>query len=615
VASKLCLLVCQNFLAEAAAIVAEENFADVQIAAFAPTCIRPADDTGYISRLAAERAAPDCDVVLFGGFCLNSLATPERGVSGATKIQVASAPRCLEFAAPARLVDAQIEAGAYLLTPGWLSHWRRTMTQWGFDQPTAREFFAETTRKLVLLDTGTDAQSDSHLRELADFLALPNETIPVGLDLLRLRLIRVVLEWRLKQHQDAAARTAAYAKQQMADYAMAFDLIGGLTDLQHEDEVAAHILDIIAMLCAPARLWYLTFVDGQPGALLSRADDPARDGEMRARLAEFRGDYELADAGSGFTLRLSNPGKTLAVVAVDGLTFPRRSEHYLNLMLSLRPVFVLGIQNARTFEHLEQARGLLQEDIMERRRAEAQLTAALAELKRSNTELENFAYIASHDLQEPLRMVTSYLQLLEMHLEDQLDSDAREFIGYAADGAQRMRQLINDLLEYSRVSTRAMPFAPTDCEAILGYVLHDLQGAIAECGATITHDPLPTIMADRTQMGQLFQNLIGNALKFRGSAPPIVHVSARTTAEVSKTAKVWEFSIQDNGIGIAAPDQARIFGLFQRLHTREEYPGTGIGLAVCQKIVERHGGRIWVESAPGQGARFMFTIPMVDAKT
>jgi signal transduction histidine kinase len=661
VASKLCLLVCQNFLAEAAAIVAEENFADVQVAAFAPTCIRPTGDADAIGRLAAERAGPDSDVVVFGGYCLHSLATPERGLSGANRVQVASVPRCLEFAAPAPLVDAQIEAGAYLLTPGWLSHWRRTMTQWGFDQPTARAFFAETTRKLVLLDTGTDAQSDSHLRELADFLALPGEVIPVGLDLLRLRLIKVVLEWRLKQRKDATALTAAYAKQQMADYAMAFDLIGGLTELKREGEVAAHILDIIAMLCAPARLWYQTLVDGQPGELLSRADDAAGDAAQAARLAEFRGDYELAGAGSGFTLRLGNPGETLAVVAVDGLAFPQRSEHYLNLMLSLRPVFILGILNARTFEHLEHARSLLQVDITERRRAEAQLKATLAELERSNAELENFAYIASHDLQEPLRMVTSYLQLLEMDYGDQLDSDAREFIAYAVDGAQRMRQLINDLLEYSRVSTRAAPFAPTDCEQILGYVLHDLQESIAACDATVTHDPLPTLLADRTQMGQLLQNLIANALKFRGTAPPVVHVSARAMDDVRATmddgratmddgrstmddvrstmddvgllddkaaspiehrtsnivhrTSGWEFSVRDNGIGIAAEDQTRIFGLFQRLHTREEYPGTGIGLAVCQKIVERHGGRIWVESAPGEGARFHFTIPTMVAKT
>jgi hypothetical protein len=195
--TQLCLLVCQNFLAEAAAIVVEENFADVQVAAFAPTCSRPTGDAQYIGRLAAERVGPDCDVVVFGGYCLNSLATPERGVSGANRVQVAGVPRCLEFAAPARLVDAQIEAGAYLLTPGWLSHWRRTMTQWGFDQPTAREFFAETTRKLVLLDTGTDAQSDSHLRELADFLALPCETLSVGLHRFRLGLTRIILAWRL----------------------------------------------------------------------------------------------------------------------------------------------------------------------------------------------------------------------------------------------------------------------------------------------------------------------------------------------------------------------------------------------------------------------------------
>ena len=203
--TQLCLLVCQNFLAEAAAIVAEEGFADVQIAAFAPTCTRPTGDADTIGRLAAERAGPSGDVVALGGYCLNGLATPERGSSGANRVQIAAVPRCLEFAAPARLVDAQVEAGAYLLTPGWLSHWRRTMTQWGFDQPTAREFFAETTQKLVLLDTGTDAQSDSHLRELADFLALPCETLSVGLDRFRLGLTRIVMAWRLNQAIDTAA--------------------------------------------------------------------------------------------------------------------------------------------------------------------------------------------------------------------------------------------------------------------------------------------------------------------------------------------------------------------------------------------------------------------------
>jgi len=236
------------------------------------------------------------------------------------------------------------------------------------------------------------------------------------------------------------------------------------------------------------------------------------------------------------------------------------------------------------------------QDITERKRAEE-------ELARSNKELEQMAYVASHDLQEPLRMVTSYVQLLARRYKGKLDGDADEFIGFAVDGAARMQQLINDLLTYSRVGTRGKKFEPTDCEIILGQVLENLQIAIEEKRAIVTHDPLPTILADNVQLGQLFQNLIGNAIKFQGHEPPHVHVSA------SHNENGWVFSVRDNGIGIAPEYAERIFVIFQRLHTREKYPGTGIGLAVCKKIVERHGGRIWVESQPGKGATFYFTVP------
>ena len=236
------------------------------------------------------------------------------------------------------------------------------------------------------------------------------------------------------------------------------------------------------------------------------------------------------------------------------------------------------------------------QDITDRKRAEE-------ELARSNKELEQMAYVASHDLQEPLRMVTSYVQLLARRYKGKLDGEADEFIGFAVDGAARMQQLINDLLTYSRVGTKGREFEPTDCEIILEQALENLQIAIEEKNATVTHDPLPTVLADSVQLGQLFQNLIGNAIKFQGPESPHVHVSA------SRNENGWVLSVRDNGIGIAPEYAERIFVIFQRLHTREKYPGTGIGLAVCKKIVERHGGRIWVESKPGKGAAFYFTLP------
>jgi light-regulated signal transduction histidine kinase (bacteriophytochrome) len=226
----------------------------------------------------------------------------------------------------------------------------------------------------------------------------------------------------------------------------------------------------------------------------------------------------------------------------------------------------------------------------------------LEKLQQSNTELEKFAYVASHDLQEPLRMVASYVQLLERRYKGKLDSDADEFIAYAVDGANRMRGLIDDLLTYSRVSRLGKPFEPTNLESTLDIVLLNLQASIAENNAVVTHDKLPVVMADGGQLVQLLQNLINNAIKFHGKNPPRVHVSAKDNGAE------YVFSVRDNGIGIAPEYFDRLFKIFQRLHTREEYPGSGIGLAVCKRIVERHGGRIWIESKVGKGSTIYFTL-------
>jgi len=248
---------------------------------------------------------------------------------------------------------------------------------------------------------------------------------------------------------------------------------------------------------------------------------------------------------------------------------------------------------------------ITQQKILEKQRKQAEevLAQRAAELARSNAELEQFAYVASHDLQEPLRMVASYTQLLAKRYEDKLDADARDFIAYAVDGASRMQALIADLLNYSRVGTRGKPFQPVNCDAILERTLVALKLAMSEGGAVVTHDPLPTVMGDDVQLGQLFQNLLANAIKFRSQQPARIHVSAE------RDGNAWRFSVQDNGIGIAPEYSERIFMIFQRLHSKGEYPGTGIGLAICKKIVERHGGRIGVNSQPGSGAIFFFTIP------
>ena len=247
-------------------------------------------------------------------------------------------------------------------------------------------------------------------------------------------------------------------------------------------------------------------------------------------------------------------------------------------------------------------------DRTERENAEEALRKFSLDLARSNAELERFAYVASHDLQEPLRMVSSYTQLLAKRYKGKLDANADEFINYAVDGASRMQKLINDLLALSRVGTQAKPSEPVDTGMILSRVLSDLQAAIESAGATVVKpDQMPTVLADGTQIGQLFQNLVGNAFKFRGEKPPRLEVRVEPAPETG----FWRFAFQDNGIGIEPQYFERIFVIFQRLHSKESYPGTGIGLAICKKIVERHGGRLWVDSKVGEGTTFFFTLPEV----
>ena len=280
----------------------------------------------------------------------------------------------------------------------------------------------------------------------------------------------------------------------------------------------------------------------------------------------------------------------------------------------------------------------LQQRIAERERAEEQLRVANAELKsfneelekrvamrttelkRSNEELEQFAYVASHDLQEPLRMVTNYMQLLDQRYGAQLDKNAHEFMAFAMDGAMRMRQLIQDLLAYSRVGSRAKPFERIDAQEIVDRAMLNLKVAIEETEAVIKCDSLPVIDGDPVQLTQLFQNLLSNAIKFRkldeapririSAKPAAAPESAAAQAPIHQDRKWTQISITDNGIGIPPDNFERIFVIFQRLHARDKYPGTGIGLSICKKIVERHGGRIWVESVPEKSTTFHFTLPL-----
>ena len=328
-----------------------------------------------------------------------------------------------------------------------------------------------------------------------------------------------------------------------------------------------------------------------PPELIERA---ARDEKHREMLRQL-------GLNSYMTIPLIARHRTLgAITLVYAESGRRYGEQDLGLAKDLARRAALAVDNSRLY-------GQAQRDITERKRYEEALQQRAEELARSNAELEQFAHVASHDLQEPLRMVSSYTQLLARRYEGKLDAEADEFIGYAVDGANRMQILINDLLAYSRVGTRGEALAPTNTRSVFDMACANLMRAIEDSGAEVTSGELPSVLGDQSQLVQLFQNLLSNAIKFRRSEGPVkVHVGAeRRDGE-------WLFSVRDNGIGMEPQYLERIFIIFQRLHAKGEYSGTGIGLAICKKIVERHGGKIWVESEPGKGSTFYFTLRITE---
>jgi light-regulated signal transduction histidine kinase (bacteriophytochrome) len=240
---------------------------------------------------------------------------------------------------------------------------------------------------------------------------------------------------------------------------------------------------------------------------------------------------------------------------------------------------------------------------------EQRVVQRTVQLQRTTEDLQQFARIAAHDLQEPLRQIMNYVQLLSHRYQGKLDANADEFIGYAIAGAKRLQQLILDLQAYTEIETRPQTLTTVDSEALLAGALGDLRGSIAERGATVTHDALPLVWGDAAQLQIVFRNLLSNGIRFRDTQPPHVHISATPQGQE------WRFAVQDNGIGIALQDQEQIFTVFKRLHHQEPYPKPGVGLAVCKRIIERHGGKIWVDSAPGQGATFFFTLPAPEASS
>ena len=618
-APKLILVACQNHALDVRAVIDQEQLTDVTAVFYPPHCGPCAPSWDLLADTINPVAEEGDRIHLLGGACLLKLADPPASLA---HCRIQKQPMlCQHWYANPDLLDAKVQAGAYMITNGWLARWRHQLKELGLDQQTARALFSESAKLLLLLDTGTYPKSQHDLAELCAFVDVPHETLPVGLDYFRLFLMRIVLEWRSEESQAKAREVASDANRRSADHAIVLDVLSKLTKVQTEDEVVNGLMELFAMLFASGRMHYLFIVDGVPGKLCSHptpADDPAG---VREELAGVRDEAswdadsgvltvrfshgtdavgilsieELAgvrdeaswDADSGvLTVRFSHGTDAVGILSIEELGCPEHGQQYCNFVMEIQSVCGLAVTNARAYQRLADAHD--------------QIRGQATDLERSNVELEQFAYVASHDLQEPLRMVTSYVQLLAQRYHGKLDEKADKYISYAVDGATRMQQLISDLLTFSRVGKQPKPHTAVPTSEIVDQTVADLEVAIQESRGVVTRADLPTVSADRGQMGQLFGNLIRNGLKFRTDEPPRIHVDAE------RNGQAWVFSVRDNGIGIDTEFSERIFRAFQRLHERNKYPGTGIGLAIAKKIVERHGGRIWIESEPGKGTTFFF---------
>ncbi len=587
--NKICVLTCHNFEREVAACVVAQGSEEVIVKSFDDACLRPAADRTALVQAVHECTQVNMKVALLGGRCLAGLQDLPDG----DRVAICTADSCPELVLNRHVVQAYTAAGAYVTTPGWLADWARLTERDGLDREGLRKLVGESTRRIILLDTGVYDDSADRLAAFAEFAGLPSEILPVGLDSVRLHLENLLLHLRLSSERDQSIVESAQASRQSADYAMLFDLISALGGITTEAEAIEKIFEVFTLFCAPSRLVYVPLVDGSPGDARARPVYQGVSEAIKSRLAGLRASHAWTESGKGFTLRIGRRSQAVAVLEVDGFSYPELGRDYLNLALNIAPVLALAIANARQFQ---------------------KLNAANTNLARSNAELEQFAAVVSNDLGAPLRNVTRHLKLFAERHADQLSGEAAILIAQAGEGASHMQKLIDDLLAYCRVDMVDQAFELTDCEVVVQRAIRNLASLIEDTGATVTFDPLPAVSGDGGQLALLFQNLIGNALVFHGDRPPEVHIRAELQvgepALADGQAEIgWLFAIQDNGIGIDPEHAEQIFGLFRRAPGQEARSGTGMGLAICKKIVERHGGRIWFESAPGQGATFYFTMP------
>lgn len=597
--SRLHLLVCKGFCREVSAVVAAEGFEDVSVTAFPSWCgMPPLQRDALVSAFPADLGAGDC-VHVFGGACLRCLADPGQ-LPGNPKVHALD--QCFELVAGKTFVRSLTAEGAWLLTPGWLATWKERVSAWGFDEAGAPEFFKESARSFVLLDTGLDPEAATHLEAFSLFAGLPARIVPVGADHLGLFLSRIVLEWRLEsERQDRRAERASAAKQ-LADHAAALDLMGGFDRTMTERETVATFFDLFRSLFAPRELAWLPFHEGAPRELQLAAPPPTvDDAALVSQMTALTGDYAFTEDRDGFLLRIAYEKETVGILLVRALALPDNAARYLNLALTVARVFGLAVSNARIYQALADSREQmrrLNENL------ETRVLERTADLEAANRDLQGFSYMISHEMRASIARVEGFCALLAEQLPGEGTSPAARFLGRIEAASLRMREIVDGLLNLTRLSVDDLQVGDVDLSALAETYLEDQRAEGRAMPAETSIAPDLVARGDRRLLTICLSHLLDNALKFSSSAP-LARVELGTVA----TPEGRAFFVKDNGCGFDPSQAPDLFRPFARARGSDPLEGPGLGLAAARRIVERHGGHIWAEAVPGRGATFFFTLP------
>ena len=597
--------VCDHFLAETQAAVAAEGWTDVEVFNIPAACARPWPDWQTLGPLVRAGQTSSPGVCLAGGACLRVLAAAPQS---SPPCAVHALGRCCDWIIGGEAADRWVRQGAFLATPGWILHWREHVKEWGFDESTARQFFAESMKRLVLLDTGIHPGAAQCLAEFAAFAGLPSEIAPAGLEMYRLRLRVLVLEERLAQERRAHQAKAAENARKLADHAMIQDLILRIGSLRTEKQVIEAVMDLNSMLFAPESCHYLQLAGHAPPVLHARppVPDPA---VYQARLAALSSDHAWTPSGRGFTLRIGSAESPVGIVEVEGMAFAQYRQHYLSLALSMGRICGLAIENARAFETIDTTIQKLTTALLERRHAEEQLREA--------RNLETVGALAggiAHEFNNIL--AATLLQLGLLTLSPNLDSQTQASLADLRRLAQRAAALTRQIILFSRRSIlQHEEFNPNDWLDSRLDSIRRLTGPHIHVTLQTEGPPL-RLKADRRLLEQVLSNLCANArdampgggLLEISSGPAEISAALAARNPNRIPGHYWRLAVRDTGCGIEESILKRIFDPF--FTTKPIGEGSGLGLATAQGVVKQQHGWIEVESQRAQGSTFTVYLPL-----